>query len=112
MVRLLRLRGCDVYYNTPSGTGSCKLKTTKDTKEDEKHEKKRRGNGEGGKVINRDKGKGNFMFFTHRSDDWDRYVMDYANPHRELETPAQEMAVVDAALQALCRAGILPQLTI
>ena len=48
------------------------------------------------------------MFFTHRSDDWDRYVMDYANPHRELETPAQEMAVVDAALQALCRAGVLP----
>ncbi len=48
------------------------------------------------------------MFFTHQSDDWDRYVMDYANPHHELEPPVREMAVVDAALQALCQAGILP----
>jgi len=50
------------------------------------------------------------MFFTHRSDDWDRYLMEYASPHRELESPECEIAVVDAALQALCQAGILPHI--
>ena len=48
------------------------------------------------------------MNFTHSSDDWDRYVMDYANPNGEIEPLAREIAIVDAALQALCTAGVLP----
>jgi len=43
-----------------------------------------------------------------RADDWDRYRMDYRDPHRELEGPQEETAVVGAALDALVEAGILP----
>jgi predicted O-methyltransferase YrrM len=45
---------------------------------------------------------------TFRTDDWDRYRMDYAHPHRSLEPPQEEAAVVDAALAVLCEEGILP----
>ncbi len=48
------------------------------------------------------------MTITHRSEDWDRYLMDYASPYRELEPLAREIAVVDAALQSLREAGVLP----
>lgn len=40
--------------------------------------------------------------------DWQSYKMDYAQPHRELEPPEREAAVVDAALAALHEAGVLP----
>jgi len=48
------------------------------------------------------------MHLTHENDDWARYRMDYADPHRELEPEAREIAVVAAALEALREAGILP----
>jgi predicted O-methyltransferase YrrM len=49
------------------------------------------------------------MFHEHRSEDWQRYRMDYRNPHRELEPPEREIAAVDEALKALQQAGILPR---
>lgn len=48
------------------------------------------------------------MATTFRSVDWDRYRMDYRNPHRELEPAWKEEAVVDKALGVLKAAGILP----
>ena len=45
---------------------------------------------------------------TYRSDDWDRYRMDYSSPHRELEPLEREIAVVGEALEALRAAGVLP----
>ncbi|MGB2822243.1 MAG: class I SAM-dependent methyltransferase [Phycisphaerae bacterium] len=44
---------------------------------------------------------------TYRSDDWDAYRMDYGKPHRELEPPEREIAVVDEALEVLRGAGVL-----
>jgi len=48
------------------------------------------------------------MAETFRTDDWDRYKMDYKRPHEALEPPEREIAVVDDALGALCAAGVLP----
>ncbi|KKL87766.1 hypothetical protein LCGC14_1931420, partial [marine sediment metagenome] len=48
------------------------------------------------------------MTSEFRSDDADKYVMVYKEPHRPLEPPANEIGVVDAALDALGQAGILP----
>ncbi len=48
------------------------------------------------------------MATEFRTDDWDKYKMDYRRPHRELEPAAKEIAAVDAALAALRQAGILP----
>lgn len=48
------------------------------------------------------------MASTHRADDWDSYKMDYHNPHRPVEPPEKEIAVVGDALAALHQAGILP----
>jgi len=48
------------------------------------------------------------MGHTYRSDDWDRYRMDYHDPYRVLEPAEQEQAVVDAALAALHEAGVIP----
>ncbi len=48
------------------------------------------------------------MARTFESDDWQSYRMEYGQPHRELEPPEKEIAVVDAALAALHEAGILP----
>lgn len=48
------------------------------------------------------------MSLEYRSDDWDEYSMDFRDPHRELEPPEQEIAVVDRALQMLVEAGALP----
>ena len=42
-----------------------------------------------------------------RADDWNDYRMSYREPHRELEPPQREIAVVDEALDALVSAGIL-----
>lgn len=41
-------------------------------------------------------------------DDWRKYRMTYDRPHRQIEPPKREIAVVDAALAALCGAGIIP----
>jgi len=43
-----------------------------------------------------------------RADDWDSYKMVYREPHRAVEPPEQEMAVVDAALATLVEVGALP----
>jgi predicted O-methyltransferase YrrM len=48
------------------------------------------------------------MHTAFRSDDWESYRMEYSSPHRELEPPEREEAVVDEALAALVAAGILP----
>ena len=48
------------------------------------------------------------MVAEFRTEDADSYRMDYAEPHRELEPAAREVAVVDAALEALYDAGVLP----
>ncbi len=48
------------------------------------------------------------MILEYRSPDWQSYRMDYRQPHRRLEDPQRELAVVEEALRTLCRAGILP----
>ena len=48
------------------------------------------------------------MAETYRSEDWDTYRMSYGEPHRELEPPEREVAVVDEALAVLRAAGVLP----
>ncbi len=48
------------------------------------------------------------MARVYRADDWDSYKMVYREPHRAVEPPEREMAVVDAALAALVEAGALP----
>jgi predicted O-methyltransferase YrrM len=48
------------------------------------------------------------MAETYRSEDWDRYRMDYRDPHRELEPPDREIAIVDEALGVLRSAGVVP----
>ena len=48
------------------------------------------------------------MASIYRAPDWDTYRMDYSNPHRELEPPEAEIAVVGEALACLREAGILP----
>ena len=46
-----------------------------------------------------------------RTNDWDRHKMDYDDPHVRIEELDQEIAVVDAALDALIDAGIIPHKT-
>jgi predicted O-methyltransferase YrrM len=48
------------------------------------------------------------LTLTYRSEDCDTYKMIYHEPHRELEPPEREIAIVDGALQRLREAGILP----
>ena len=48
------------------------------------------------------------MATTYQSETWNTYRMDYANPHREIEPREREIAEVEAALGALCNAGLLP----
>jgi len=43
-----------------------------------------------------------------QAEDWNDYRMDYGKPHREIEPLAREIEVVDAALGALRKAGVLP----
>lgn len=47
------------------------------------------------------------MALVHQAPDWHEYRMDTHDPHRVLEPMAQEIQQVDAALQALCDAGLL-----
>ena len=48
------------------------------------------------------------MAETYRSEDWDRYRMAYGEPHEPLEPFEREIEVVDAALETLRAAGVLP----
>lgn len=50
------------------------------------------------------------MVTEYRSPDWDTYKMEMREPHRELEPPEREVAVVDEALATLREAGLLPHL--
>ncbi|MFC1805893.1 O-methyltransferase [Planctomycetota bacterium] len=43
-----------------------------------------------------------------RADDWESYRMVYGEPHRELEPPERETAIVAGALAVLVEAGALP----
>lgn len=43
-----------------------------------------------------------------RASDWAQYKMTYGNPHRELEPLEKEEEIVDQALEALRKAGMLP----
>jgi len=43
---------------------------------------------------------------TFRSEDWQRYRMDYRNPHAAIEPARREEAVVDDAVAVLRRAGL------
>ena len=47
------------------------------------------------------------MAREYRSSDHSEYRMDYNDPHRQLEPPQREIAVVDEALAALQDAGVL-----
>jgi len=48
------------------------------------------------------------MFREYRAHDLDRYRMNMRDPHRQLEPVAQEIAVVEGALEVLREAGVLP----
>jgi predicted O-methyltransferase YrrM len=48
------------------------------------------------------------MARTFQSDDWNTYRMDVRRPHQELEPSDKEVAVVDAALEALREDGVIP----
>ena len=48
------------------------------------------------------------MATEYRADDWDAYRMDYKDPHRAVEPPEREIAVVDEALALLQAEGIIP----
>ncbi|MDK1032270.1 MAG: class I SAM-dependent methyltransferase [Planctomycetia bacterium] len=48
------------------------------------------------------------MASEYRSDDCDRYRMDYDDPHRAVEPVEREIAVVGEALDVLKGAGIIP----
>lgn len=50
------------------------------------------------------------MARTFESDDWNSYRMDTHHPHKELEPAEKEIAVVDAALEALREEGIIPHI--
>lgn len=45
---------------------------------------------------------------TYKAPDWNQYKMEWGNPHKELESLEQEIAIVDAALAVLVAAKILP----
>jgi len=48
------------------------------------------------------------MARIYEADRWRRYVMDWRDPHRPLESLEHEIEVVDEALAALVEAGALP----
>ena len=47
------------------------------------------------------------MALVYQADHWQQYVMDWYDPHRELEPPAREIEAVDGALATLVGAGVL-----
>jgi predicted O-methyltransferase YrrM len=48
------------------------------------------------------------MARVYKADQWNRYVMDFRDPHRQIEPLDREVEVVDQALTALVEAGVLP----
>ena len=48
------------------------------------------------------------MAYRFEADSWQQYVMNWHDPHRQLESPEKEIAVVDDALDALVSCGVLP----
>ncbi len=48
------------------------------------------------------------MASEHRTSDWDTYKMDYHKPHESVEPLETEIEIVDATLETLRAAGILP----
>jgi predicted O-methyltransferase YrrM len=48
------------------------------------------------------------MASTYEAADWRQYTMNWHDPHRQIETLASEIAVVDSGLAALVAAGVLP----
>lgn len=51
------------------------------------------------------------MTLTFEAPGWREYVMRWHEPHRQLEPPEREIAIIDDALAALADAGILPHTT-
>jgi predicted O-methyltransferase YrrM len=48
------------------------------------------------------------MAQTYTAQGWQHYRMSWYDPHRQIESPSQEIEVVDQALETLVRAGVLP----
>lgn len=48
------------------------------------------------------------MSWTFEADDWRQYVMNWYDPHRQIEPLEREKAVVDRAVQMLAQVGVLP----
>jgi predicted O-methyltransferase YrrM len=48
------------------------------------------------------------MYQQYEADGWRQHVMNWHDPHQQIEPPAREIEVVDGALAALVGAGILP----
>lgn len=48
------------------------------------------------------------MALVYEADHWQEYLMDWYDPHRELEPEAREVEAVDGALASLVEAGVLP----
>ncbi len=48
------------------------------------------------------------MARVYEADQWKQYVMEWNNPHRELESVDREIEVVDGGLAVLVEAGVLP----
>ncbi len=51
--------------------------------------------------------KGLSMARVYEAEGWDRYNMDFRDPHREIEPLEREVKVIDDALKVLVEAGIL-----
>ena len=49
------------------------------------------------------------MAQAFEADGWQQYTMQWHDPHREIEPLAREIEVVDRALDALVKAGVLPR---
>jgi predicted O-methyltransferase YrrM len=49
------------------------------------------------------------MNLTYEEPDWSSYRMSWYSPHRQVESLAREISVVDGALYSLSSAGILPE---
>jgi predicted O-methyltransferase YrrM len=49
------------------------------------------------------------MAFVFQADGWRDYLMNWHNPHRQLEPLEREIQLIDEALDSLTQAGMLPQ---
>jgi len=48
------------------------------------------------------------MALVHEAEDWDQHVMDWQNPHQQIEQIEREIEVIDRALTTLVEARVLP----